>query len=154
MRQRLLNRDRDRRYRASLSEEATNGERVTRRNRARDIREAGRTQFANWGRQTTHDDFLECNFNGDVPVNVGSIDVPCPSCGALRFPNEHSPSCCAHGQVTLPTLETVSRRNSGDSGRRTTRFMVTFKQYIRRFNNAFGMASLELASRYRSVTRR
>ena len=106
MRQRLLNRDRDRRYRASLSEEATNGERVTRRNRARDIREAGRTQFANWGRQTTHDDFLECNFNGEFPVNVGSIDVPCPSCGALRFPNEHSPSCCAHGQVTLPALET------------------------------------------------
>ena len=142
-RQRLLHRQRNRRYRASLPDQTRIAQRETRRNQARDLREARRTQFVNWGRQTSHDEFLESNFNGEFPVDIGSIDVPCSYCGALRFADEHAPSCCAHGQVIIPAQERYPAE--------LWRFWETdnplhghFKKYARRFNNAFGMASLEL----------
>ena len=80
--------------------------------------------------------------NPPVPHFGGNIDVVCPFCESLSFPEEHFP-CCSNGNIVLPQLppyppvlldlltgNNVQARN--------------FRAHIRTFNNLFAFASLKV----------
>ena len=79
---------------------------------------------------------------GDQPQlqYVGQMNILCPHCNALKFPNENLFKCCHNGKVSLKPLKDYpdELRNLllGNSAKATN-----FKENIRRYNSACAFAS-------------
>ena len=91
-------------------------------------------------------------FNNGWPVsNLGSMEIICPSCGALHWKNERlsrstsiNPKfgkCCSSGKVQLPRFtdpppELSHLLSSNDHAAKN------FREHIRRYNDALAMTSV------------
>lgn len=91
--------------------------------------------------------FAEADVN---PVNIGSMDMCCFSCGALMFPAEvHRGSgdnvtfslCCSYGKVRLPEITSppASIKQLFESNGPLSK---EFKLSIRTYNSAFALSSV------------
>ena len=77
----------------------------------------------------------------DSNDKIGTMDVECPHCGALKFRKESPGSCCSNGKVSLtpfprPPSEIMALWKGNDADSKT------FRKYSREINNSFCLSSI------------